>query len=104
MKSPATGHGAVDHDELPVRNWRVSRLTRLGRPGSSTDNMAYVRRLLRQKQPAFAAALELAVMLAERELQRRRGEQASLHLNELAGGRRDHVKRVMLIHPARSDP
>jgi hypothetical protein len=33
----------------------------------STENMAYVRRLLRQKQPGFAAALELAVLLAERE-------------------------------------
>jgi hypothetical protein len=33
----------------------------------STDNMAYVRRLLRQKQPGFSAALELAVLLAEWE-------------------------------------
>jgi hypothetical protein len=32
----------------------------------STENMAYVRRLLRQKQPGFSAALELAVLLAER--------------------------------------
>ncbi len=32
----------------------------------STKNMAYVRRLLRQKEPGFAAALELAVLLAER--------------------------------------
>jgi hypothetical protein len=32
----------------------------------STENMAYVRRLLRQKEPGFAAALELAVLLAER--------------------------------------
>jgi hypothetical protein len=38
----------------------------------STANMAYVRRLLRQKQPAFSAMLELAVLLAEREL----GQQA----------------------------
>ena len=30
--------------------------------------MAYVRRLLRHRQPGFAAALESAVMLAEREL------------------------------------
>ena len=37
----------------------------------STENMAYVRRLLRQKQPGFSAALELAV-LAEQELGRRR--------------------------------
>ncbi len=34
----------------------------------STENMEYVRRLLREKQPGFSAALELAVMLAEREL------------------------------------
>ena len=33
----------------------------------STENMAYVRRLLRQKQPGFAAALERAVVLAEQE-------------------------------------
>ena len=32
------------------------------------ENMAYVRRLLRHRQPGFAAALESAVMLAEREL------------------------------------
>ena len=31
----------------------------------SRQNTAYVRRLLRQKQPAFSAALELAVLLAE---------------------------------------
>jgi hypothetical protein len=29
------------------------------------QNTAYVRRLLRQKQPGLAAALELAVLLAE---------------------------------------
>ena len=33
-----------------------------------TENMEYVRRLLRHKQPGFSAALELAVVLAEREL------------------------------------
>jgi WhiB family transcriptional regulator, redox-sensing transcriptional regulator len=32
------------------------------------ENKAYVRRLLRRKQPRFAAALESAVALAEREL------------------------------------
>ena len=32
MKSPANGHGAVDHDELLVHNWRVSQLRRLGLP------------------------------------------------------------------------
>jgi hypothetical protein len=34
----------------------------------STENMEYVRQLLREKQPGFSAALELAVMLAEHEL------------------------------------
>jgi hypothetical protein len=34
----------------------------------SAENMEYVRRLLKQKQPGFAAALELAVDLVEREL------------------------------------
>jgi hypothetical protein len=38
----------------------------------STQNMAYVRRLLRQKQPGFSAALELAVLLAELELDRQK--------------------------------
>lgn len=33
----------------------------------STKNIAYVRSLLRQKQPGFSAALELAVLLAELE-------------------------------------
>ena len=36
--------------------------------GQGTENMEYVRRLLKQKQPGFAAALELAVDLVEREL------------------------------------
>ena len=34
----------------------------------SAANMAYVRRLLGEKQPGFSAALELALMLAELEL------------------------------------
>ena len=34
----------------------------------STENMEYVRKLLKQKQPAFAASLELAVELVERDL------------------------------------
>jgi hypothetical protein len=34
----------------------------------STENMEYVRRLLKQKQPGFAAALELATDLVERNL------------------------------------
>jgi hypothetical protein len=36
--------------------------------GQSTENMEYVRRLLNQKKPGFAAALELAADLAGREL------------------------------------
>jgi hypothetical protein len=35
----------------------------------STENMEYVRRLLKQKQPGFAAALELAADLVERDLE-----------------------------------
>jgi hypothetical protein len=34
----------------------------------STENTEYVRRLLKQKQPGFAAALEMAADLAERDL------------------------------------
>jgi hypothetical protein len=34
----------------------------------SRENMAYVRRLLRLRQPGFSAALELALVLAEVEL------------------------------------
>lgn len=34
----------------------------------SMENMDYVRRLLGQKQPEFAALLELAVSLVERDL------------------------------------
>lgn len=37
-------------------------ITRQGR-----ENMEYVRSLLRQKQPGFSAALELALVLAELE-------------------------------------
>ena len=33
----------------------------------ATENMEYVRRLLREKQPEFAAALELAMNLVLRE-------------------------------------
>jgi hypothetical protein len=34
----------------------------------SAENMAYVRRLLQEKQPGFSAALELALAVAELEL------------------------------------
>ena len=33
-----------------------------------TENMEYVRRLLRQKQPGFSVALESAVILVEKQL------------------------------------
>jgi hypothetical protein len=36
----------------------------------ATENMEYVRRLLEEKQPGFAASLELAVSLIEREMER----------------------------------
>ena len=34
----------------------------------STEDLEYVRRLLKQKQPGFAAALELAADLVEQDL------------------------------------
>jgi hypothetical protein len=34
----------------------------------SAENMAYVRALLRRRQPGFSAALEVALMIAELEL------------------------------------
>lgn len=34
----------------------------------STENVEYVRKLLRQKQPGFSVALELAVILVEQQL------------------------------------
>jgi len=34
----------------------------------SAENMAYVRALLRRRQPGFSAALEVALMMAELEL------------------------------------
>jgi hypothetical protein len=45
----------------------------------STQNMAYVRRLLRQKQPDFSAALELAALLAELELDRQNRQKCTDH-------------------------
>jgi hypothetical protein len=38
----------------------------------SAENMAYVRRLLRQKQPALSAALEWAVLLADCDLSKQK--------------------------------
>ena len=88
MEPPVTAHDAISRDDVLVHNWRVSQLTRLGIPGSlsrkrrplrqvampgviaqkSAENMASVRRLLRERQPAFSAALELALMLAGLEV------------------------------------
>lgn len=42
-------------------------MTRMITP-QSRENMAYVRRLLRLRQPGFSAALDLALVLAEVEL------------------------------------
>jgi hypothetical protein len=47
METATTGQAAIGHEEL------------------RTTKMDYVRMLLRQKQPAFSAALELAVNLVE---------------------------------------
>jgi|HubBroStandDraft_1064217.scaffolds.fasta_scaffold125217_4 2-methylfumaryl-CoA isomerase len=48
----------------------------------SIQNREYVRRLLRQKQPGASAALELAVVLVEREL---RSAQQARHVDAAAG-------------------
>jgi hypothetical protein len=61
MKSPATGHGAMDHDDLLVHNWRVLQLTRLGIPGSLAESYAdridwhQVARLVQRGCPARLA-------------------------------------------------
>lgn len=50
------------------RNGPSARTTAVPVSGQARENRAYVRKLLRQKQPAFAAELDWAVMLVEREL------------------------------------
>ena len=50
------------------RNRPSARATAVPANDQGRENRAYVRKLLRQKQPAFAVALEWAVMLVEREL------------------------------------
>ena len=42
---PFTGHDAIDHDESPVRNWRVSQLKRLGHPGADGRGVRRLHRL-----------------------------------------------------------
>jgi hypothetical protein len=37
MKPATTGQRAVDDEDLLVHNWRVTRLTRLGVPGSLAE-------------------------------------------------------------------
>jgi hypothetical protein len=37
MEPATTGHEAVGDEELLVHNWRVTRLTRLGVPGSLAE-------------------------------------------------------------------
>ena len=39
---PATGQGAIGHDESPVHNWRVSQLERLGVPGPLAEGLSAV--------------------------------------------------------------
>jgi hypothetical protein len=43
-----------------------------GKADRASENMTYVRSLLWRKQPGFAAALESAVLLAERDLAKHR--------------------------------
>jgi hypothetical protein len=50
----------------------------------SAENMEYVRSLLRQKQPGFSAALELALVLAELGMAADRNAAPCLHPNRTA--------------------
>ena len=50
------------------RDGRVTVTVTQSTTGRSTENMEYVRRLLRQRQPAFSAALDLAAELVASEL------------------------------------
>jgi len=52
----------------PAERNRPSGTTAMPVNDRVRENMAHVRRLLRHRQPGFAAALESAVMPAEREL------------------------------------
>ena len=55
---------AFREEREPVRKITVAKL--IAQQG--TENMEYVRNLLRQEQPGFSATLELALVLAELEL------------------------------------
>jgi hypothetical protein len=40
MEPLAAGHGAIDHDDSLVHNWRVCQLTRLGVPATLAEMCA----------------------------------------------------------------
>jgi hypothetical protein len=74
------------------------------------ENMEYVRRLLGQKQPGFAASLELAASQLERKLRepvmapqnRRhvRSPAAAAPVDDLRSGQRDGAARQRPLTPA----
>ena len=61
MEPAVTGHERINHDDLLVHNWRVSRLTRLGVPGPLAEVYAdhldwhQVARLVQRGCPARLA-------------------------------------------------
>jgi hypothetical protein len=61
MEPAVTGHERIGHDDLPVHNWRVSQLTRLGVPGPLAEVYAdhldwhQVARLVQRGCPARLA-------------------------------------------------
>ena len=59
--------GPCPEERQPARKMTMARVI----SQHSTRNRKYVRRLLREKQPGFSAALELAMDLAGRELRSR---------------------------------
>jgi WhiB family transcriptional regulator, redox-sensing transcriptional regulator len=67
--------GGTTEDERRTIRWLTRKTQTSGKmtmamvvTQQTTENMEYVRKLLKQKQPGFAAALELAVDLLERDL------------------------------------
>ena len=55
---------SLSRERQPVRQMAMTRVI----TQRSAENMAYVRRLLQQRQPEFSAALKSALALAELEL------------------------------------
>jgi hypothetical protein len=61
MKPSTTGQEAIDHDESPVHNWRVSQLERLGVPAPLAEIYAdridwhQIARLVRRGCPPLLA-------------------------------------------------